>query len=151
MADTAIIMPQDNDRLILCAIITIVIEMSFFLFACTYKSDKVTDLAACLNMAVLAVVTFCLSGVSHVHTHYCAMSQPCACHPSWQRRGESGGGGGGGGGVCIQRMLPTHVKFNFFHLPLQCFQKFDKHLVRASNIFSSKSHWHGGKHICICL
>ena len=59
-----IVLPSDSDNLALCAAITVAIQMTFYLFACSCKSDKVTDFAGASNFVVLALATFVLSGVS---------------------------------------------------------------------------------------
>lgn len=59
-----IVLPSDSDNLALCAAITVAIQMTFYLFACSCKSDKVTDFAGASNFVVLALTTFVLSGVS---------------------------------------------------------------------------------------
>ena len=59
-----IVIPRDNDNLALCVIVTVVMQLSFYLVACTCKVDTVTDFAGVLNFVVLAIVTFGLSGVS---------------------------------------------------------------------------------------
>lgn len=59
-----IVIPRDNDNLALCAIVTFVMQMSFYLVACTCKVDTVTDFAGSSNFVVLAILTFGLSGVS---------------------------------------------------------------------------------------
>ena len=58
-----IVIPRDYDNLALCAIITVVMQLSFYLVACTCKFDKVTDFAGGTNFAVLGALTFGLSGV----------------------------------------------------------------------------------------
>lgn len=58
------VIPRDSDRLALCAIITVAIQLSFYLVACICKFDKVTDFAGGSNVVILALVTFGLSGVS---------------------------------------------------------------------------------------
>lgn len=58
-----IVIPRDSDNLALCAIVTFVMQMSFYLVACTCKIDTVTDFAGASNFVVLAVLTFGLSGV----------------------------------------------------------------------------------------
>lgn len=58
-----IVIPRDNDNLALCAIVTFVMQMSFYLVACTCKIDTVTDFAGSSNFVVLAILTFGLSGV----------------------------------------------------------------------------------------
>lgn len=57
------LIPRDCDNLALCLIITIIIQISFYLVACTCKFDKVTDFAGGSNFLVLALLTFGLSGV----------------------------------------------------------------------------------------
>lgn len=59
-----IVIPRDNDNLALCAIVTVVMQVSFYFVACTCKIDTVTDFAGSSNFVVLAVLTFGLSGVS---------------------------------------------------------------------------------------
>ena len=59
-----IVIPRDNDNLALCAIITVVMQLSFYLVACTCKVDTVTDFAGASNFVLLAIVTFGLGGVS---------------------------------------------------------------------------------------
>ena len=56
--------PFDCDNLALCAMITVVMQMSFYIVACTCKFDKVTDFAGGSNFVVLAIISFGLSGVS---------------------------------------------------------------------------------------
>ena len=58
-----IVIPRDTDNLALCAIITFVMQMSFYLVACTCKFDTVTDFAGSSNFVILAILTFGLSGV----------------------------------------------------------------------------------------
>jgi len=52
----------DTNNLAVCAIVTVAMQFSFFLVACTCKFDKVTDFAGGTNFVVLAVLTFFLSG-----------------------------------------------------------------------------------------
>ena len=61
-----IVIPRDNDNLALCAIVTFVMQVSFYFVACTCKIDTVTDFAGSSNFVVLAVLTFGLSGVSEI-------------------------------------------------------------------------------------
>ena len=61
--DTITVIPNDDDNLALCAIITVTIQMSCYLIACACKFDKITDIATGSNYIVLAAVTFGLSGV----------------------------------------------------------------------------------------
>jgi len=55
----------DINNLSICAIVTVAMQFSFFLVACTCKFDKVTDFAGGTNFVVLAVLTFVLSGTYH--------------------------------------------------------------------------------------
>lgn len=59
-----VVIPRDCDNLALCLMVTIVMQMSFYLVACTCKFDKVTDFAGGSNFVVLALLTFGLSKVS---------------------------------------------------------------------------------------
>jgi steroid 5-alpha reductase family enzyme len=52
----------DTNNLAVCAIVTVAMQFSFFLVACTCKFDKVTDFAGGTNFVVLAVLTFFLAG-----------------------------------------------------------------------------------------
>jgi len=52
----------DTNNLAICAIVTVAMQFSFFLVACTCKFDKVTDFAGGTNFVVLAVLTFFLAG-----------------------------------------------------------------------------------------
>ncbi|XP_067652616.1 uncharacterized protein [Haliotis asinina] len=51
----------DENNLAICAIVTVAMQFSFFLIACTCKFDKVTDFAGGTNFVVLAVLTFFLA------------------------------------------------------------------------------------------
>lgn len=55
----------DTNNLSICAIVTIGMQLAFFLVACTCKFDKVTDFAGGTNFVVLAVLTFVLGGTFH--------------------------------------------------------------------------------------
>lgn len=55
--------PLDCDNLALCAMVTVVMQLSFYVVACTCKFDKVTDFAGGSNFVVLACLSFGLSGV----------------------------------------------------------------------------------------
>ncbi|KAK7114825.1 uncharacterized protein [Littorina saxatilis] len=50
----------DENNLAICAIVTVAMQFSFFLIACTCKFDKVTDFAGGTNFVVLALLTFLL-------------------------------------------------------------------------------------------
>jgi len=52
----------DTNNLSICAIVTVAMQFSFFLVACTCKFDKVTDFAGGTNFVVLAVLTMVLAG-----------------------------------------------------------------------------------------
>jgi len=52
----------DENNLLICALVTIGMQLSFFIVAATCKFDKVTDFAGGTNFVVLAVLTFILSG-----------------------------------------------------------------------------------------
>lgn len=52
----------DQDNLLLCAIVTVSMQLFFFAIANFFKFDKVTDFAGGSNFVVLAVLTFCLAG-----------------------------------------------------------------------------------------
>jgi len=51
----------DEDNLLLCAIVTIVMQLSFFCVATTFKFDKVTDFAGGSNFVLLAILTFVMT------------------------------------------------------------------------------------------
>ena len=55
--------PGDVDNLGLCAIVTVVMQMSFFVLAAGCKFDKVTDFAGGTNFVILAALTFGLAQV----------------------------------------------------------------------------------------
>jgi len=57
-----LVFPADANNLAICAIVTVAMQFSFFLVACTCKFDKVTDFAGGTNFVVLAVLTFFLAG-----------------------------------------------------------------------------------------
>jgi len=52
----------DPNNLLICLLVTILMQFSFFLVACTCRFDKVTDFAGGTNFVALAVLTFLLSG-----------------------------------------------------------------------------------------
>ena len=53
---------SDTNNLAICGIITVAMQFSFFLVACTCKFDKVTDFAGGTNFVVLALTTLVLGG-----------------------------------------------------------------------------------------
>ena len=57
--------PGDVDNLGLCAIVTVVMQMSFFVLAAGCKFDKVTDFAGGTNFVILAALTFGLAQVRY--------------------------------------------------------------------------------------
>ena len=59
-----VVIPKDCDNLALMAMITVVLQMTFYMVACTCKFDKVTDFAGGSNFVILAALSFGLSGVS---------------------------------------------------------------------------------------
>lgn len=56
-----ILFDVDENNLAICAIVTVAMQFTFFLVACSCKFDKVTDFAGGTNFVVLAVLTFCLA------------------------------------------------------------------------------------------
>jgi len=60
-----IIWERDTNNLAICAIITVAMQFSFFIVACTFKFDKVTDFAGGTNFVVLAVVSLCVANTYH--------------------------------------------------------------------------------------
>jgi len=56
-----VVIPGDVDNLGLCAIVTVVMQMSFFVLAAGCKFDKVTDFAGGTNFVILAALTFGLA------------------------------------------------------------------------------------------
>lgn len=53
----------DDNNLAICAVITVAMQLSFFLIAFACRFDKVTDFAGGTNFVILALVTFALSQV----------------------------------------------------------------------------------------
>ena len=79
-----LIFPSDTNNLAICGIVTIGMQMAFFLVACTCKFDKVTFVLVCVwivelmfilfqvtdfaggtNFVVVAVLTLCLGEQYH--------------------------------------------------------------------------------------
>lgn len=56
-----IVFPSDPSNLAICAIVTVAMQFSFGIIACTFKFDKVTDFAGGTNFVVLALLTFFLA------------------------------------------------------------------------------------------
>ena len=52
----------DTNNLAICAIVTVGMQFSFFLVACTCKFDTVTDFAGGTNFVVLAILSMVLAG-----------------------------------------------------------------------------------------
>ena len=55
----------DPENLLICALVTVGMQLAFFFVACSCKFDKVTDFAGGTNFVVLAVLSFCLAQVSY--------------------------------------------------------------------------------------
>lgn len=53
----------DADHLAISAVVTIGMQVLFFIIAATFKFDKVTDLAGGTNFIVVALLTFLLAEV----------------------------------------------------------------------------------------
>jgi len=56
---------SDPNNLAICAIVTVAMQFTFFLVACTFKFDKVTDFAGGTNFVVLAILTLCFGDTYH--------------------------------------------------------------------------------------
>ncbi|ELT93744.1 hypothetical protein CAPTEDRAFT_162704 [Capitella teleta] len=57
-----IVFSWDENNLLICAIVTIVMQFFFYIITCTCKFDKVTDFAGGTNFVILALLTFFLGG-----------------------------------------------------------------------------------------
>jgi len=55
----------DDKNLLICALVTIGMQLTFFIVAATFKFDKVTDFAGGSNFLVVAILTFVLSETYH--------------------------------------------------------------------------------------
>lgn len=62
-----VVIPTDDDNLALAAAITVVLQLTVYLIACTFKFDYITDFAGGANFVILAVVSFGLSAVSYMY------------------------------------------------------------------------------------
>ncbi len=60
------VIPGDIDNLALCAIITVLLQMTFYVIACTCKVDTVTDFAGSGNFVILAALTYGLGGIGGI-------------------------------------------------------------------------------------
>ena len=57
----------DENNLAVCAIVTIGMQLIFFVIAAFFRFDKVTDFAGGTNFIILAVLTLCLAEVRYVN------------------------------------------------------------------------------------
>ena len=53
----------DEHNLAICGLVTVAMQLIFFLIACSCRFDKVTDLAGGLNFTVVALLSFTLAQV----------------------------------------------------------------------------------------
>lgn len=53
----------DDNYLAICAVVTVAMQLIFFLVAFACKFDKVTDFAGGTNFVILALLTFSLAQV----------------------------------------------------------------------------------------
>ena len=53
-----VVIPTDDDNLALAAIITVALQLTVYLIACSFKFDYITDFAGGTNFIVLAAVSF---------------------------------------------------------------------------------------------
>jgi len=53
----------DDNNLAICAVVTVAMQLSFFIVAFGFKFDKVTDFAGGTNFVILAILTFLLAKV----------------------------------------------------------------------------------------
>ena len=59
----------DDNNLAICAIVTVGMQLSFFIVAFACKFDKVTDFAGGTNFVILALLTMSLAQVSFFGSH----------------------------------------------------------------------------------
>jgi hypothetical protein len=53
----------DENHLAIVAMVTVSMQLIFFLIACSCKFDKITDFAGGMNFTVIAILTLCLAEV----------------------------------------------------------------------------------------
>ena len=58
----------DENNLTICGLVTIGMQLLFFLMAALCRLDKITDLAGGVNFTAIAVTSFCLAQVSKVYS-----------------------------------------------------------------------------------